>query len=62
MSDYKLSAEQIDMFWYIAVALVVIGAAWLHPGLGFIVAGVLLGMGVIKEEMDQEKDNAKKAK
>lgn len=60
MSNYKLSTEQIDMFWYIAVALVVVGAAWLHPGLGLIAAGVLLGMGVIKEEMDQEREDAKK--
>lgn len=56
MSEYKLSTKQIDMFWYLAVALVVVGAGWLHPGLGLIAVGVLLGMGVIKEEMNQEKE------
>lgn len=62
MSEYKLTAKQIDMFWYIAVGMIVMGFAFLHPGLGLIVAGGILAVGVVREEMEQEqeKEDAKK--
>ena len=49
----ELTQVQIDTWWYVSVALVVIGAAMIHIGLGLIALGCLLGLGSVRADMNK---------
>ena len=53
----NLTQVQIDTWWYVSVALVVIGATILHVGLGLIALGCLLGLGSARADMQKEKED-----
>ena len=52
-----MSESMIDFWWIVALGLVALGAGLIHIGLGILASGLLLGAGVVRLEIEQEKNS-----